>query len=73
VMYTDGVSEARNRDGNIYGVERIQEVLATETSTQSLVRSLLTDLERFTEHKKQEDDICVVAFSRNREETTMSP
>lgn len=67
VMYTDGVSEARDPLGNIYGVERIQAICAAGTMPQAIVRSILADLKKFTEPGKQEDDICVVAFSRKRE------
>lgn len=65
VMYTDGISECPSPDGSRYGLERVREIVAQAKDAEDLVASLLTDVRQFTQHVPQEDDTCVVAFSRN--------
>jgi serine phosphatase RsbU (regulator of sigma subunit) len=64
VLYTDGVSEAPNRDGQRYGFERIDHILKSSTKAQSFVENLMADVRAFSQGVPQEDDVCVVAFSR---------
>lgn len=64
VLYTDGVSEAPNREGERYGIERISAVLQSSTDPRSFVENLLADVRTFAAGTPQEDDVCVVAFSR---------
>jgi serine phosphatase RsbU (regulator of sigma subunit) len=68
LMYTDGVSEARGRGGAMYGIQRIQKTLATGGNPKEFVTKLLADVRRFTKGHPQEDDVCVVAFSRQQVE-----
>ncbi|MFV1964662.1 MAG: SpoIIE family protein phosphatase [Pirellulaceae bacterium] len=67
MMYTDGVSEALGPSGAMYGIERVEKVVTASDSPRDLMKKLLTDVRRFTKGNKQEDDVCVVAFSRKRE------
>jgi serine phosphatase RsbU (regulator of sigma subunit) len=67
MLYTDGVSEARGPSGAMYGTERIEEVAAKSGGPKDTLKRLLSDVRRFTKGNKQEDDVCVVAFSRNEE------
>jgi serine phosphatase RsbU (regulator of sigma subunit) len=65
MLYTDGVSETRDADGDMFGVERIEEVLATTPGVQQVVETLMANVDRFARGQEQEDDICVVALSRS--------
>src|SRR6185503_18189560 len=64
VLYTDGVSEAPNRVGRRYGFEQIDRILESSQTPQFFVEQLLADVRTFTQGVPQEDDVCVVAFSR---------
>jgi serine phosphatase RsbU (regulator of sigma subunit)/pSer/pThr/pTyr-binding forkhead associated (FHA) protein len=64
VLYTDGVSEAPNRVGRRYGFEQIDRILANSETPQFFVEQLLADVRTFSQGMPQEDDVCVVAFSR---------
>ena len=65
VMYTDGVSEAPNPDGRRFGIERVREALVRGTDARSAVHALLADVQAFRHSEPQEDDVCIVAFSRD--------
>jgi len=65
MMYTDGISECPSPDGKRYGVERVHEIVAASGDAEDLVAKLLADVQSFTQDTPQEDDTCIVAFSRN--------
>jgi phosphoserine phosphatase RsbU/P len=62
-LYTDGLTEARNRSGAEYGLHRIR-ALATRHSTKGpagLISECLEDLLNFQEGIKQTDDLTLLA------------
>lgn len=62
-LYTDGLTEARNRAGAEYGLHRIRK-LATRHSTKGpagLISECLEDLLSFQEGVKQTDDLTLLA------------
>jgi len=63
-LYTDGVSEARDRDGEILGDDRIREILIEhrDEPSRDLVRRILDEAERFS--RRQDDDRTVVVVRR---------
>ena len=63
MLYTDGVSEARTRDGTMYGSDRVQAAIARAQGAEQAVRSLLEDVQRFLGGAEQEDDMCIVALA----------
>lgn len=65
MMYTDGISECPSPAGPRYGIERIRELVGAAKDTEELMATLLADVRQFTQHMPQEDDTCVVAFSRD--------
>jgi serine phosphatase RsbU (regulator of sigma subunit) len=67
VMYTDGISECSNPAGAPYGIDRIRRIIATAKDAKGVTKSLLNDVSEFTKGMPQEDDTCIVAFSRNAE------
>jgi sigma-B regulation protein RsbU (phosphoserine phosphatase) len=64
-LYTDGISEAMNPAGEIYGLERIHErVAAPIASVKDLGRHILDDVKQFVGERAQSDDMCLACFGR---------
>jgi serine phosphatase RsbU (regulator of sigma subunit) len=65
VLYTDGVIEARRREGDRYGSERLRERLATAASPELVVEGVRAGLSDFGA-RAREDDAAVIAVCRSR-------
>jgi sigma-B regulation protein RsbU (phosphoserine phosphatase) len=65
-LYTDGLTEARNRAGAEYGLDRIRTLAARHTGIQpaGLISGCLEDLLSFQEGLKQTDDLTLLAVRR---------
>ena len=63
VLFSDGVSEAMNREEDFYGEERLLATLATvsDASPAEIVARVLTDVRAFAAGAQQSDDITVLA------------
>jgi serine phosphatase RsbU (regulator of sigma subunit) len=61
--FTDGVVEARNPEGEEYGLERLKRVLA-KSGGQGTLRRVLRSLARFTAGSAQRDDTTMVLIWR---------
>jgi len=66
LMYTDGVSEARNPDGEEYGEERVIESLRGQIhlSARVVVDKCLDSLARFVGDSALTDDLAIMAVQR---------
>jgi serine phosphatase RsbU (regulator of sigma subunit) len=65
VLYTDGISEAMNAQGDVYGSKRIREVIArAPQGVEPVGQALLDDVRRFVRGRMQSDDICLVCIAR---------
>ena len=66
LLYTDGLTEARNRAGTEYGLHRIQTLAARHTGIEpaGLISKCLEDLQSFAEGVKQPDDLTLLAVQR---------
>jgi sigma-B regulation protein RsbU (phosphoserine phosphatase) len=66
VLYTDGLSESRNADGEQYGVERVQRVLRgiNGEAPRRVVEALISDLLAFRGSSPREDDLTLMAIRR---------
>ena len=65
VFYTDGISEAMDHEQQLYGLERLEEVLAGPAAgAGELGRRLLADVERHAAGQIRSDDICLVCVGR---------
>lgn len=65
VLYTDGISEAMNAKGDVYGGKRMREALAgAPPGVDQVGQALLDDVRRFIRGRLQSDDICLVCFAR---------
>jgi sigma-B regulation protein RsbU (phosphoserine phosphatase) len=66
VLYTDGVTETLNAEGDEFGVERMmQSVRASATNgAQAIVRKIIEDVRDFTGSIPQNDDITLIAIRK---------
>jgi len=66
LLYTDGLTEARNRAGAEYGLHRIHKLAARHPATEpaGLISKCLEDLLTFREGLKQTDDLTLLAVRR---------
>ena len=67
LMYTDGISEAMNAAGDVFGSRRMHEALVrSPAGVESVGQTLLDDVRRFVRGRLPSDDICLVCFGRDR-------
>lgn len=64
VMYTDGVTEATDVDGTVYGMERFNEALRKHMNlpAEEQINEILEEISSFTAGTPQQDDITMVAL-----------
>jgi len=69
LFYSDGLVEAHDPEGEMFGFPRLQGLVGTHRSGgSSLIGFLLSELTRFTgEDWEQEDDITLVTLERSEE------
>jgi len=67
LLYTDGISEARNRAGAEYGVDRLSLIAGEHHNTvpQEMLTACLKDLRSFSSGVRQADDQTLMAIHRN--------
>jgi len=66
VIYTDGVSEAMNAAGDLYGTDRLRELVKNESGdTQKLGTAIRADVKKHASGHPQNDDITLMVFGRN--------
>ncbi|MDR1496288.1 MAG: SpoIIE family protein phosphatase [Clostridiales Family XIII bacterium] len=64
-VYTDGVTEAMDKDGALWGDERLKDALDRYTgvsSSQDLTVSIKDEIDRFADGAEQADDITMLAL-----------
>jgi sigma-B regulation protein RsbU (phosphoserine phosphatase) len=66
LLYTDGLTEAENPDGDFFGVERLSEVFIqnAQLSPEKIIDALLTHLKQFCQSELFKDDITLMVFKR---------
>jgi len=67
VLLTDGITEAQNRAGEMYGTKRLNEVLLTLTKSGNAAENLkllLLDFEKFCDGRLLKDDVTVIVLKR---------
>ena len=64
VMYTDGVSEAMNAEGNQFTEERLEDVLkkSVHLTTKEIIQRVQKELETHTQGTPQSDDITMLVL-----------
>jgi serine phosphatase RsbU (regulator of sigma subunit) len=64
-IFTDGLSEAMNAEGQLFGIARITEELkAPIAGASALGRHLLDSVRQFVGRHPQSDDMCLAVFGR---------
>ncbi len=66
-LYTDGVTEATDKDDGLYGEDRLVDFLNTlaDTDVKSICEEVKRDIDRFVGDAPQFDDITMVSFKIN--------
>jgi len=69
VLFSDGLIEYENREGEDYGKEKIHHVLKKEglNSSKKILNELLKDLNRFVGDVPQQDDITILVLKRKKD------
>ncbi len=66
LMYTDGVTEAMNRQGELYQENRLEQLLRTihQLPLQEMLPRIVSELQQFAGEREQSDDITLLAIRR---------
>ncbi len=66
ILYTDGVTEATNAQGELFGKQRLLNVLAQcqNDSAQAIVDAIMAACQAFTGGQEQSDDLTMVVVKR---------
>jgi len=64
ILYTDGIVEAINEAGDMYGFDQFMKVIAQNCNldADALLRNLIDDATSFVGDEEQHDDITIVAI-----------
>jgi len=69
VLFTDGITEARNGSKNFYGCESLVDILngmdTASLSAGAIKERIITDVQRFAAGSKQHDDITLIVVKAN--------
>lgn len=67
LLYTDGMTDCRNPQGEAFGLERIKKLFSglTSLSAQQACDRLLDTLKAYQDGSKQDDDVTLVAIKAN--------
>lgn len=66
ILFTDGVDEAMDPQGNLYTLERMRDFIKDgPTTADEMGKALLADVRRHANGRAQNDDITIMTFSRN--------
>jgi sigma-B regulation protein RsbU (phosphoserine phosphatase) len=64
LLYTDGVPEALNEDGDAFGFDRLERIFSAGGTPQEVHDRIITELGRFEGDGKLEDDRSLVVIAR---------
>ena len=66
LLYTDGVSEARDAEGRFFGEKRLKAAVAAtgDCSAEEIVREIVTAVSKFTGSVAQADDLTILVATR---------
>lgn len=73
IVFTDGITEAPNREGNLFGVERLKDLIFTIVNDTTISMTELTDkiidaIDDYTGFNKAVDDISFIV-AKNKQKT----
>ena len=66
ILYTDGVSEARDGQGRFFGIERLKSAVAASgyEPVEEMIQAIVAAVSEFTGSMPQADDMTIVAVQR---------
>lgn len=69
VFYTDGISEALDVRGDVFGIDRLHEALrkSTGTSAEAVLNDIISNVEKFVGDTAQSDDFTLFVLRRDLE------
>jgi serine phosphatase RsbU (regulator of sigma subunit) len=70
ILYTDGVTEAQNKKGEMFGEERLKKILNKSFDTsKKTIEHIRQEIRRFVNGAEQSDDITmlVIKFKQNKQ------
>lgn len=73
LAWTDGITEAFDRDNHAFGAERIPEALQPGATAREQCETLIARVHAFTDPAPQSDDITALAIRRRLDSTPASP
>jgi phosphoserine phosphatase RsbU/P len=64
ILYTDGITEAENAQREMFGLERLKEIILASTalSSQHIIEAILTAVRTYTGEYPQSDDITLMVI-----------
>lgn len=60
-LYTDGVTEATNRDEDMFGIERVRAAITTRDPSK-MIRNVVENVDGFVQQAPQADDLTILAI-----------
>ena len=72
ILYTDGIVEAKNADGELFGFERLLEIVNEGRSdgANTLMNRILAQVDSFVGQAPQHDDLTVIVISRESQKAS---
>lgn len=67
VLYTDGITEAKNMSGEMFGLGRIKEKLTTyggQGGASDIIHNIAREFSKFVEEHVQEDDVTLMVLKK---------
>jgi sigma-B regulation protein RsbU (phosphoserine phosphatase) len=66
VLYTDGVTEMRNEQGEEYGIQRLNKLIVENNhlNAEEFVQLMVDDLEKFRGQEPPHDDTTMLVLKR---------
>lgn len=66
LLYTDGVNECCNVAGDMYGIDRIRELVGgSDLTPEAVGKKIVADVKAFISTRPADDDMCLVVFGRD--------
>ncbi|WP_407424219.1 PP2C family protein-serine/threonine phosphatase [Methanobrevibacter sp.] len=66
IVYTDGITDAKNSNNEFYGENRVIKFLNNHTFENKVITNLLRDIDKFTGTEEQFDDMTLVLLDRHK-------
>ncbi|MGZ8931424.1 MAG: PP2C family protein-serine/threonine phosphatase, partial [Methylosarcina sp.] len=64
LLYTDGITEAQNREGEFFGIDRLAQLFAAQSQNppQEIINKIVKDLQAFCTNSSFADDVSMVVL-----------